>query len=77
MVKVDGVWTCATCNQQKFRDKTDLRRHVESKHMTNKYLYKCNLCPYTAKTAYNFRKHQLMHERNDLLAAEAILEAVD
>lgn len=73
MVKVDGIWMCATCTQ-KFRDKTDLRRHVESRHLNKNITYRCNLCQYTTRTSYYFRKHELMHEKQDALAATAILE---
>ncbi len=62
MVRIDGVWRCTTCVQN-FRDKTDLRRHVESKHLEKNVRYRCNLCDWSTKTTYSFRKHQLKHER--------------
>ena len=70
MSKIDGIWHCITCNNTKFRDKTDLRRHVEAKHLPATLRYKCNLCGYVTKTSYYFRKHQLMHEKEDALKAE-------
>jgi len=63
MAKIDGTWRCTTCAGQNFRDKTDLRRHVEAKHCEKLLRYKCNLCGYITRTSYYFRKHQLMHER--------------
>ena len=71
MAKIDGQWNCVTCST-KYRDKTDLRRHVEAKHVAKTLRYKCNLCNYSTKTSYYFRKHQLMHEKQDALSAEAI-----
>jgi len=71
MAKIDGVWKCVTCTT-KFRDKTDLRRHVEAKHLAKTIRYKCNLCDFSTKTSYYFRKHQLMHEKQDALSAEMI-----
>ena len=71
MAKIDGTWRCTTCAGQNFRDKTDLRRHVEAKHCAKLLRYKCNLCGYITKTSYYFRKHQLMHERHQ---QQAILE---
>ena len=73
MTKIDGIWHCSTC-LTKFRDKTDLRRHVEAKHLSN-VLYRCNLCSFSTKTSYYFRKHQLMHEREHSLTPTAL--AVD
>ena len=77
MSKVDGKWICVTCDNTAFRDKTDLRRHVEAKHVALTLRYRCNLCGYCAKTSYYFRKHQLMHEKQDVLIAEPLLENVD
>ena len=77
MSKVDGKWICVTCDNTAFRDKTDLRRHVEAKHVALTLRYRCNLCGYCAKTSYYFRKHQLMHEKQDVLRAEPLLENVD
>jgi len=77
MSKVDGKWICVTCDNTAFRDKTDLRRHVEAKHVALTLRYRCNLCGYCAKTSYYFRKHQLMHEKQDVLRAEPLLGTVD
>ena len=75
MTKIDGIWQCITCQHTKFRDKTDLRRHVEAKHLSATFRYKCNLCGYTTKTSYYFRKHQLMHEKQDALCPQTILDS--
>lgn len=75
MAKIDGTWRCTTCAGQNFRDKTDLRRHVEAKHCEKLLRYKCNLCGYITRTSYYFRKHQLMHERQQQEAAAAAAAA--
>ena len=75
MAKIDGAWNCVTCAQA-FRDKTDLRRHVESKHLPKTVRYRCNLCNWSAKTTYAFRKHQLMHEKM-AMRSEAISVPID
>jgi len=64
MAKIDGIWRCITCATN-FRDKTDLRRHVESRHLLKIMRYRCNLCNWSAKTSHAFRKHQLRHEKED------------
>ena len=81
MAKIDGIWKCITCCTN-FRDKTDLRRHVESRHLPKMIRYRCNLCNWSAKTSHAFRKHQLMHEKQDqaaalLSASEAISVPLD
>jgi len=76
MAKIDGQWKCVTCVTN-FRDKTDLRRHVESRHLPKIVRYRCNLCNWSAKTSHAFRKHQLMHEKQDALEAEPISVPID
>uniref|UniRef100_A0A0K2T3X1 C2H2-type domain-containing protein n=2 Tax=Lepeophtheirus salmonis TaxID=72036 RepID=A0A0K2T3X1_LEPSM len=55
MTKVDRFWSCDTCGLQS-RDKTDMRRHVEARHIdTNGF--PCDQCSYVSKTRYNLVKH--------------------
>lgn len=52
----DGQWICIPC-QTGFRDKTDLRRHVESKHIAAEVI--CPICSRSYKTRESFSKHML------------------
>ena len=40
MAKINGTWVCTTCSSN-FRDRTDCRRHVESRHITTT-VYRCS-----------------------------------
>ena len=61
MAKINGVWVCTTCTSN-FRDKTDCRRHVESKHVVGT-VYRCTRCEFTTNTEAKFRKHDREHDR--------------
>ena len=54
MQKIAGKWTCTTCNSE-CRDKTDLRRHIESKHINAEVI--CPVCFNHYKTRESFAKH--------------------
>lgn len=49
-----GRWSCVPCATE-FRDKTDLRRHVESKHVDAEVI--CPICSNSYKTRETFSKH--------------------
>ena len=42
-------WRCAICNQESI-GKTDITRHVESKHIENHPGYACGYCDYVTKS---------------------------
>ena len=54
MQKISGKWTCLTCNLES-RDKTDLRRHIEAKHINAEVI--CPVCFSHYKTRESFAKH--------------------
>jgi uncharacterized C2H2 Zn-finger protein len=58
MERKDRVWVCIPCGDKPFRDKTDLARHVESKHVTAPVV--CPICDKSIKTRISFTKH--MHK---------------
>ena len=59
MQKISGKWTCMTCNSE-CRDKTDLRRHIEAKHINAEVI--CPVCFNHYKTRESFAKHMVkMH----------------
>ena len=68
MAKINGIWVCTTCTSN-FRDKTDCRRHVESKHIVGT-VYRCSRCPnFTTNTEAKFRKHERDHDKAEADAA--------
>ena len=54
MGKINGKWMCLTCGGE-CRDKTDLRRHIESKHVNAEVI--CPICNNGYKTRESFSKH--------------------
>jgi len=73
MAKIAGVWVCTTCSTN-FRDKTDCRRHVESRHITGT-VYECPHCNFTTNTEAKFRKHERDHEKALVLLPTDFAEA--
>ena len=72
MAKINGVWVCTTCSSN-FRDKTDCRRHVESKHI-HTTVYRCPHCAFTTNTEAKFRKHERDHEKALMPSADVMAE---
>ena len=54
----DGIWFCLYCDS-KTTHKSNLRQHIESKHIS--VSYKCQLCNSTCPTQNALYKH---HSRN-------------
>jgi len=75
MAKINGVWVCTTCSSN-FRDKTDCRRHVESKHIVGT-VYRCPQCAFTTNTEAKFRKHERDHAAALMPDVDIMAHAVD
>ena len=52
----NGKWCCSVCGKD-FRDKTDLRRHVDSTHIPNHPGYSCNYCGFVVKSKNALKGH--------------------
>ena len=51
-----GNWCCSVCGKE-FKIKNDMKRHVESLHITNHPGYVCNYCGDTVKSKNALRLH--------------------
>ena len=55
MSRVVGGWECAVCRYTS-KYTTDVRRHIESKHVEGLDLY-CEFCGYLAANVSTYRRH--------------------
>jgi len=57
LTRFPGGYTCNLCHKT-FRDKTDGRRHLESKHFRSQQGYECDKCGKVLATQHSFQCHQ-------------------
>ena len=59
----DSSWSCTVC-QKVFKAKRDLKRHIESLHVTNHPGYKCDFCNVLVKSQNALRQHKNLKHPN-------------
>jgi len=57
LTKYNGGYICNLCNKHT-RDKTDAKRHLESKHFQNEFIYECDLCGKVLNTHMSLYCHK-------------------
>ena len=53
----DGSYFCGICNQA-MSQKSNLKRHIESKHFANSFSYQCPECPHVVGTRKALERHK-------------------
>ena len=53
----DGSYYCGICHQA-MRDRSNIKRHIESKHFPNVFSYQCPECPHVVGTKRALQKHR-------------------
>ena len=57
LTKYNGGYICNLCNKL-VRDKTDAKRHLESKHFQNEFIYECDICGKVLNTSMSLYCHK-------------------
>lgn len=61
MIRVVGGWSCAVCRYTS-KYTTDVRRHIESRHLAGMNHLECRYCGHMAANMAGFlRHHRLQH----------------
>ena len=53
----DGSYYCGICHQA-MRDRSNIKRHIESKHFPNVFSYQCPECPHVVGTKRALQRHR-------------------
>ena len=56
MFHTESGWTCSVCSKQS-KLKSDISRHVESKHILDHPGYECSYCGRIIKSKDAFKRH--------------------
>ena len=54
------TWSCSECGKE-MKNRIDIWRHIEAKHVTNHPGYKCDFCDIQVKTKNALRIHISTH----------------
>ena len=60
----EGRWICPECNLTT-RSRTNIREHIESKHLPGNNSYLCPLCSKVCKSTAALRVHKIRYHKND------------
>lgn len=60
----EGRWVCPECNLTT-KSRTNIREHIESKHLPGNSSYLCPLCNKVCKSTAALRVHKIRYHKND------------
>jgi len=60
----EGRWICPECNLTT-KSRTNIREHIESKHLPGNASYLCPLCNKVCKSTAALRVHKIRYHKND------------